>query len=135
TPINTAKRLLPQLKEGKVVRGYLGMTIGEVSDKDKEAFGLPETRGAIVQSVEPGKPADKAGIQHGDVIVDIDGRPMRNNREIIDYISYLAIGTNVKIGIIRDGQHQTLTAKTAERPLEGTTESDTTTPESEPARN
>src|SRR5205814_2781609 len=128
-------RLLPQLKEGKVVRGYLGMTIGEVSDKDKEAFGLPETRGAIVQSVEPGKPADKAGIQHGDVIVDIDGRQMRNNREIIDYISYQPLGTNIKIGVIRNGQHVNLTAKTAERPLDGQISEATTTPEAEPARN
>jgi serine protease Do len=135
TPINTAKRLLPQLRQGKVVRGYLGMSISEVTDREKAAFALPETRGAVVQTVDPGKPADKAGIQHGDVIVDLDGRAMRNNREIIDYISYLPIGTNVKVGIIRDGQHMSLTTKTAERPLEGTAENDTTTPEAEPARN
>jgi len=135
TPINTAKRLLPQLREGKVVRGYLGMTIGEVTDRERAAFNLPETRGAIVQAVEPGKPADKAGIQHGDVIVDIDGKAMRNNRDIIDYISYLPIGASVKLGIIRDGQHINVTAKTAERPLEGTADNGSTTPEAEPARN
>ncbi|MGZ7032207.1 MAG: trypsin-like peptidase domain-containing protein, partial [Thermoanaerobaculia bacterium] len=65
TPIATAKRLLPQLKEGKVTRGYLGMTITEVGEDARDAFGLPaDTRGAIVQAVTPGKPADKAGIQH-----------------------------------------------------------------------
>ncbi len=135
TPVNTAKRLLPQLKEGKVVRGYLGMSIGEVSDKDKEAFGLSEARGAIVQSVEPGKPADKAGIQHGDVIVEIDGRAMRNNREIIDYISYQPIGTPIKIGLVRNGQKVNVTARTAERPMEGQISEESTTPEAEPARN
>src|SRR5688572_4929799 len=75
TPINTAKTLLPQLKTGKVTRGYLGMTITDVNDETREAFNLPEARGALVQFVEEGKPAQKAGIRHGDVIVEIDGKP------------------------------------------------------------
>ncbi len=118
TPINTAKRLLPQLKQGKVVRGYLGMTITEIGEKDRKAFNLPDVRGALVQSVEQGKPADRAGIQHGDVIVELDGRPIQNNRQLIDYISYLPVGTDVKIGLFRNGQHMTVTAKTAERPAD-----------------
>src|SRR5207237_7067314 len=136
TPINTAKRLLPQLRQGKVVRGYLGMTISEITDSYQQAFGLsPDIHGAIVQSVEPGKPADKAGIQAGDVIVDIDGRQMRNNREIIDYISYLPIGANVKIGVIRNGKHMNATAKTAERPPAGEPASEAEAPGAEPSRN
>jgi serine protease Do len=119
TPINTAKTLLPQLKTGKVTRGYLGMTIADVTDEYREAFGLPEARGAVVQQVEPGKPADKAGIRHGDVVVEIDGKPIRNNRELIDYISYLPVGSTVKITVIRNGKRETLTAKTAQRPNEG----------------
>ncbi|MGZ5431845.1 MAG: PDZ domain-containing protein, partial [Thermoanaerobaculia bacterium] len=120
TPVNTAKTLLPQLKEGKVVRGYLGMSIGDVTEDIREAFNLPEARGALVQSVESGKPADKAGIRHGDVVVDVDGKPIRNNRELIDYISYLPVGTEVKVGIIRNGRREVLTARTAQRPAEGT---------------
>ena len=119
TPINTAKTLLPQLKAGKVIRGYLGMSIGDVTDEIREAFNLQEARGALVQSVDPGKPADKAGIRHGDVVVDVDGKPIRNNRELIDYISYLPVGTEVKVGIIRNGQHMVLTARTAQRPADG----------------
>jgi serine protease Do len=135
TPINTAKRLLPQLRQGKVVRGYLGMTISEVTDRFAQAFNLPAgTQGAIVQSVEPGKPADRAGIQAGDVITEIDGRTMRNNREIIDYISYLPVGSNVKIGLTRNGQHVNVTAKTAERPLDGETTTESETPGAEPSR-
>ena len=121
TPVNTAKTLLPQLKEGKVVRGYLGMAIGDVTAEIQEAFNLPEARGALVQSVDPGKPADKAGIRHGDVVIDVDGKPIRNNRELIDYISYLPVGTEVKVGVIRGGQRVVLTARTAERPAEGAT--------------
>src|SRR5437763_3209316 len=119
TPINTAKRLLPMLKSGKVTRGYLGMGIREIDDQAKEAFGLSEARGALVQSVEPGKPADVAGLKPGDVVADVDGRPSRTHRELIASISYLTVGTTVKITAIRDGQRRTFTAKTAERPLEG----------------
>lgn len=134
TPINTAKTLLPQLKQGKVTRGYLGMTISDVNDETRQAFNLAEARGALVQSVETGKPADKAGIQHGDVVIEIDGKPIRNNRELIDYISYLPVGSDVKITVIRDGKRQTLTAKTAERPPDGTKEDEDETATSQPVR-
>ena len=119
TPINVAKVLLPQLKKGKVVRGYLGMGIVPVDDDIREAFGLKEQRGALVQDVTPGKPAEKAGVKNGDVVIDVDGRPIRNTRDLIDYISYLPIGTTVKLGIIRNGERMTLTAKTEERPPDG----------------
>src|SRR5437016_1498569 len=119
TPINTAKRLLPMLKSGKVIRGYLGMSIREVDEQAKEGFGLSEARGALVQRVEPGKPADQAGVKAGDVVIDVDGHPVNTNRDLIDYVSYLPVGSTVKITLIRDGQRKTVTAKTAERPLEG----------------
>jgi len=118
TPINTAKRLLPQLKQGKITRGYLGMGIYEVTEDVKQSFNLPDATGALVQTVEPGKPADKAGIQPGDVIKEIDGRKINNNRELIDYISYLPVGTKVNITLIRNGQQKSVTATTATRPDE-----------------
>ena len=136
TPINTAKTLLPQLKQGKVTRGYLGMQIQDVTDDIREAFRLPEARGALVQEVDEGKPADKAGIKHGDVVMDVDGKPIRNNRELIDYISYLPVGSEVKIGLIRNGQRLNVTARTAERPSEvAQTESESGTSPAEPVRN
>ena len=118
TPINTAKRLLPELKNGKVIRGYLGMGIVPVTDDVKDSFKLSEARGALVQNVEAGKPAERAGIQPGDVIVEIDGRKINTNRELIDYISYLPVGSKVNITVIRDGQRKALTATTTERTLE-----------------
>jgi serine protease Do len=137
TPINTAKTLLPQLKKGKVTRGYLGMSITDVSEETREAFNLPEARGALVQEVTPGKPADRAGIRHGDVVVEIDGRPIRNNRELIDYISYLPVGSDVRITLLRNGQRQTVTAKTAERPPDGESDDEPSSSSSpvEPTRN
>jgi serine protease Do len=134
TPINTAKTLLPQLKKGKVTRGYLGMNIADVNEEYREAFGLSEARGALVQAVTPGKPAAKAGIRNGDVVVEVDGKPIRNNRELIDTISYLPVGTEVKITIIRDGKRQTVTAKTEERPPDGDAAEEDTTSPAEPVR-
>ncbi|MEK6375049.1 MAG: Do family serine endopeptidase [Acidobacteriota bacterium] len=135
TPINTAKRLLPMLRSGKVTRGYLGMSIMDVDDRVKEGFGLTEARGALVQKVEPGKPADQAGIQKGDVIVEADGHPIRNNRELIDYISYQPVGAPVKVTLIRDGQRKVVTAKTAERPPDGEPSDEEPSSASEPTRN
>ena len=135
TPINTAKRLLPELKEGKVVRGYLGMGIVPVTDEVKESFNLPETRGALVQTVESGKPADKAGVKPGDVVVAIDGKTINTNRDLIDYISYLPVGSNVNITVIRDGQRKALTARTAERPLEAQNDLQNNNEQIEPSRN
>ena len=135
TPINTAKRLLPELKNGKVVRGYLGMGIVPVTDDVKEAFNLNETRGALVQYVDPGKPADRAGLQKGDVVVEIDGRKISTNRELIDYISYLPVGSKVNITVIRNGQRRTLTATTAERPLEAENQRENDNNRVEPSRN
>ena len=135
TPINTAKRLLPELKQGKVVRGYLGMGIVPVTDEAKDAFHLTEARGALVQNVEPDKPAEKAGIQPGDVIVEIDGRKINTNRELIDYISYLPVGSKVNITVIRNGQRKTLTASTTERTLEADNQDRTNNNSIEPSRN
>jgi len=134
TPINTAKTLLPQLKQGKVIRGYLGMQIQDVDDSIREAFNLPEARGALVQNVDEGKPAAKAGIRHGDVVIEVDGKPIRNNRELIDYISYLPVGSDVKITLLRNGQRMTVTAHTAERPVE-TAQAEQESNSAEPVRN
>ena len=136
TPVNTAKRLLAQLKGGKVTRGYLGMEIREVTDDIREAWSLtPGTTGALVNRVDAGKPAARAGLQNGDIIVEVDARPIRSNRELIDYISYLPVGTTIKVGYIRNGERRTATAKTAERPLDGAPEEDPQETSAEPARN
>jgi serine protease Do len=135
TPINTAKRLLSQLKQGKVTRGYLGMGIIDVTEDVKNGFNLPDAHGALVQTVEPGKPAERAGIQPGDIIVEADGHPINNNRQLIDYISYQPVGNKINLTVIRDGRRKTLTASTIERTLEGDTAKEEHSDEVAPARN
>jgi len=89
-----------------------------------------------VQTVEPGMPASKAGIQPGDIIVEADGHPITSNRALIDYISYLPVGTKINLGVIRNGKHQTLTASTVERTLEADKDDSSKQPEeAAPARN
>ncbi|MGQ9495046.1 MAG: Do family serine endopeptidase [Thermoanaerobaculaceae bacterium] len=118
-PVNTAKAILPQLKEkGKVVRGFLGVTITNISAEDQETFGLPSRDGALVQDVMEKGPAAKAGIKHGDVIVAVNGKPITSQRELIDTISLIAPGTKVELGIIRDGKRKNVTVTLAERKAE-----------------
>jgi serine protease Do len=136
-PINVAKRILPQLREkGKVTRSYIGVSIQNVTQEDMEAFKLPNMRGALVEAVTPGRPAAKAGIQHGDVITRVDDQEVRQTRELIDYISDLAPGTPVRLEVIRDGRKVTLNARTEERPPDDADDEVESRPngESEPAR-
>lgn len=118
-PINVAKRLLPQLKEGKVVRGFLGIQIGPIDADMQESLGLKSRDGALVQSVEKGMPADKAGIRHEDVIVRVDQTPVKSNRDLIDYVSGKRPGTKVTITYIRGGQEKTTVATLETRREEG----------------
>jgi serine protease Do len=74
-PVNVARRLLPQLKTGKVVRGFLGITIASVDRKLQETYGLKAAEGAIVESVEKDRPGDKAGLRHEDIIVKVRSDP------------------------------------------------------------
>lgn len=135
TPINTAKRLLSQLKQGKVTRGYLGMGIVDVNEDVKSSYNLPDSRGVLVQTVEPGKPADKAGIQHGDIVTEVDGKPIANNRALIDYISYLPVGSKVSVTVLRNGQKKTLSATTAQRPDDSEKTAEADSSPAEPVRN
>ena len=117
TPINIAKKVYPQLRDkGKVTRGYLGIRISDITPELREAFKLSSNDGAFVQSVEPGQPAEKYGIQKGDVIVQVDDMKVRNNRELIDYVSDQEPGKTVKVTVNRNGSKKTLDVRVGERP-------------------
>jgi serine protease Do len=118
-PVNVAKRLLPQLKKGKVVRGFLGVNIESVNKKWQEAYGLKAPEGALVQSVEKDKPAAKAGLRYGDVVTRVDDVAVKNNRDLIDYVSSKAPGAKITIAFIRDGKEQTTVATLETRPEDG----------------
>ena len=119
-PVNVLKQVLAQLRdEGRVRRGYLGIGVNEISPEAADAFGLESTDGALVMSVQPDLPADKAGVRSGDIIVGADGREITSTRELIDYVSGKGPDVSVELEILRDGERQKITVDLAERPVDG----------------
>jgi len=117
-PVNTIKAVRPQLeKSGKVVRGFLGVTITNVDQKAQESFKLTSRDGALVESVSKGGPADKADIKAGDVIVAIGGMAVKETRQLIDRVSANAPGQKVELQIIRDNKSLTVPVVLGERPV------------------
>lgn len=126
-PVNILRQVLPQLRdEGRVRRGYLGVQVSDLTPRAAEAFGLDSTDGAMVSRVEPGQPAEKAGLEHGDVILEVDGHDVANVRELIDYVSSQSPDATVELEVLRDGKKLTKSVDLAERPSASGTE-----PESE----
>jgi len=116
-PVNTLKQILPQLREsGRVRRGYLGIQISNLQFDEAQAFGLDEARGALVQTVEDDSPAKEAGIEHGDIILQVDEIQVQETRDLIDYVSQEAPGVTVTLEILRDGKRITREVELAERP-------------------
>ncbi len=117
-PVDTLKDILPQLKEdGRVRRGYLGVFIENLDEDDAEAFGLDSgTSGAIVTNVSPDTPAAKAGLEHGDIIVAVDGREVDETRDLIQYVSRKPVGTTVTLDLFRNGEQIERKVKLEERP-------------------
>ena len=108
-PINVAKDILPQLREkGKVARGFLGVSITGVSEDMAKTFKMKEARGALVAQVNPGSPAEKAGVQVEDVVVSVDDHQVQDNGDLSRYIASKAPGVTVKLGILRDGAQKTI---------------------------
>jgi serine protease Do len=107
-PINTVRDLLPQLREGKVIRGRIGVTVSPVPREDYEEFGLKSRTGAVVGSVLPGGAAQKGGIEPGDVITEYNGRPVPNRDELVKMVIATKPGTSVPVKVLRNKQERTL---------------------------
>lgn len=104
-PINTAKELLPQLKEkGKVTRGWLGVMIQKVTPDLARSFNLKDESGALVGDVTPGSPADKAGIKPGDIIIEFDGKAIKEMNELPRLVAAVPVGKTVEVKVLRDGK-------------------------------
>jgi serine protease Do len=107
-PVNMAKALLPQLKKGKVVYGYLGVYIQDITPELAASFGLKEAKGVLVSDVTPDSPAKKAGVNKGDVILEYDGKQVEDKGQLTKMVGRTTIGKKVKLVVLRDKEQKTL---------------------------
>jgi serine protease Do len=117
-PINMAKDLLPQLKTGKVVRGWLGVMIQDITPQLAESFGLKSAKGVLVSDVVKGSPAEKAGLKQGDVITRFDTKEIENAHKLAQIVAATAPDTQVKVDIQRNKKEETVSLTIGTMPSE-----------------
>ncbi|HEX9802413.1 MAG TPA: DegQ family serine endoprotease [Gammaproteobacteria bacterium] len=117
-PINMAREIMNQLIEhGEVRRGVLGAQAQDLTPELASAFNIERQQGAVVTQVTGGSPADKAGLQAGDVITELNGRSVQNAADVRNRIGLLRIGQQVEMKIVRDGKGRTIRARVEEPEL------------------
>jgi serine protease Do len=119
-PINLIRDLLPQLRNGKVTRGVIGVGVSRdpITKELAAAFGLPGPGGALLSSVEAGRPAAKAGLEPGDVIVEFNGRPVSDNEALVNLVVGTKPGTTVPVTVYRNKQRRAFNVTVAELDLD-----------------
>jgi len=121
-PVNLAEPVIDELRRtGHVTRARLGVYIADVDKATQQALGLKDKHGALVRQVENGSAADKAGIKPGDVIVSVDGTPVKKMHELPIRIARHKPGDRVRIGLVRNGKPMTMTVKVEKMPEIATT--------------
>jgi serine protease Do/serine protease DegQ len=113
-PINLAMQITRQLIiTGKVDRGFVGISTQDLSPDLAEAFGLNTQRGAVINSITPGSPAEDAGLQPGDILVSINDKPVRNAQDARNHIGLLPVGESIDFVVLREGKRLQLSTTVA----------------------
>jgi len=108
-PVNLVKELLPQLRgKGKVTRGYLGVLIQKVTPELAESLGMEKSQGALVANVSKDGPADKSGVKVGDVIVEFDGKEIKDSGELPIIVARTPVDKKVRMKVLREKKELTL---------------------------
>ena len=120
-PINLVKVLVPQLEQtGTVARGWLGVAIQDLSPEIARSLKIPEnTKGALIADVVEGGPAARAGLEHGDLVVSVDGKDIENYAQLSRIIALLPPGKSVRLGVLRNGGRTDLDVAIAARDDQG----------------
>lgn len=115
-PINLARGIIKQLKEsGTVTRGWLGVSIQNLTPELAEYYGVKDGKGALIGEVFEGDPADKAGIKPKDVIIEVDGDKIEDSRELSQKIAEIPVGEKINIKVVRGGKEHTFRVNIAKR--------------------
>ena len=118
-PSDMARQIMRQLIEhGEVQRGSLGIAMQDINAELARAFGLKQQRGVVISRVEPGSPADKAGLQAGDIVVEVNERTVRSSADMSNVIGLQRIGQVVEMSVLRDAATVKVKAVIEERPVE-----------------
>ena len=116
-PINMAKQILSDLiKEGKVIRPWLGISVQDLTPEMAEQFQVKEKEGVLVAQVHQGTGAEKAGLASGDIIKSVDDKTIKNTTELIKEIQKKKVGQKVKLSVVRDGKAMTIEITTSAMP-------------------
>ncbi len=114
-PINLVKELLPQLRgKGKVTRGFLGVLIQKVTPDIAESLGLEKAQGALVANVSKDGPADKAGVKVGDVIIEFDGKEVKDSGDLPIIVARTAVDKKVRMKVVREKKEVVLSVAVGE---------------------
>jgi|WetSurMetagenome_2_1015567.scaffolds.fasta_scaffold16944_3 serine protease Do len=115
-PVNMAKEILEDLKaRGKVTRGWLGVSVQDITEDLAKSLKLKDRNGALVTEIFEGDPADKAGIKQGDIIIEVDGKKVKDTHELLRLVAVLPVGKKAEIKVLREGQVKELQLTVAER--------------------
>ncbi|MGB5747308.1 MAG: Do family serine endopeptidase [Desulfobacterales bacterium] len=115
-PVNLAEGIIAQLKsEGEVTRGWLGVAIQDLTTEMAEYYGLKDRKGVLVADVFKGDPADKAGIQAKDIIIEVNDEMIETSRQLTAMIASLQVGETAKVEIFRNGKKKAFSVKLAKR--------------------
>ncbi|QJQ96426.1 MULTISPECIES: Do family serine endopeptidase [Halomonadaceae] len=116
-PANLARNILDELvTQGRVIRGWLGIEAQEMSQELAQSFGLNTPGGVVIAGVVPGGPADEAGLRPGDVLLEVDGRPILDGRVAMSNIAAIEPGSSLPLRVIRSGETLEVTLAVGERP-------------------
>jgi serine protease Do len=118
-PAEQVRPVIDALRRGvRVSRGYIGVSLQPLEDDIADSMGLPKNQGELIRDVTPGGPAARAGVQQGDVVVTVAGRPVTPDETLAYLVSQQPVGSRVPIELIRGGQRQNVTVTVGERPSE-----------------
>ena len=118
-PINLAKKIMTELiAKGKVIRPWVGIGLQDLTEELMKSFNVKEKEGALISQVREGSPAEKAGLKVEDIIVEMDGKKIKNSQDVVREVLKREVGQQIRFEVIREGKRVEISVTTAQMPSE-----------------